>query len=128
MLHYVDEVERRVVFKIGFKGLTRLARLIAMSSRAVSLELKASCRAESWKDALADIMDSYRIFRKDRESGVLVVYGIAMGRIVEAEVKGSRVHLKIGRPYRGSLGSVPPQGLFRLSLEEVFELMGYGGN
>ncbi|GBF09018.1 hypothetical protein apy_07430 [Aeropyrum pernix] len=127
LLHYVDEVERRIVFKIGFRGLAKLAGLIALSSRAVSLELKASCRIASWAEALECIMDKYRVFKRDRESGTVVAYGVVGGRIVEAEVKGSRLHLKIGRRFGGSLRSAPPQGLFRLSLEEVLELMGHGG-
>ncbi|MCE4616865.1 MAG: hypothetical protein F7C09_07405 [Aeropyrum sp.] len=122
ILHFVDEAERKLVFKIGLKEFLAFSEKIKEYQAASSFEVKASCPAKTVPtEALKDLEACY--LQKSPKADVVVAYCIIEGRIVEVELKNKRLILKLGKPHSSKIRGVPPQGAFRHSLAEALELV-----
>ncbi|MEB2836323.1 MAG: hypothetical protein GSR80_001138 [Desulfurococcales archaeon] len=119
-LDYVDEEQRRIAADVPASRLGELARLAGEYGDYASVTVKASCRADP--GALEAMLRGLGFSRASR-GPALVLLGVWEGRVVEAEIRGSRARFKVGARVRGRPRPPLPPGLYTLAVEEAGEAL-----
>jgi hypothetical protein len=121
-IEYVDEEQRRIVANVLEDSLSNVIKIIEEFAEYASYEVKASC---SLKDAnsIKDKLKYKHKFKVVSRGHLNSFIGIYNNRLFNLEIKGKRIHIKVGNKYTGNYPPSPlPPTLFVFEYTKADEI------